>query len=157
MATLKTGDHAPSLRLVDQDGKEVKLSDFKGKKVLLYFYPKADTSGCTKQACSIRDADPDFSDLGVAAVGISPDKPAKLKKFDEKHGLGFVLLSDPDNSTAKAYGAWGEKKMYGKTYEGIIRSSFLIDESGTLVEAWYNVKPLDTVPKAREALDRMKD
>ncbi|MDQ7785666.1 MAG: thioredoxin-dependent thiol peroxidase [Desulfomonilaceae bacterium] len=157
MATLKTGDHAPSLRLVDQDGKEVKLSDFKGKKLLLYFYPKADTSGCTKQACSIRDADPDFSDLGVAAVGISPDKPAKLKKFDEKHGLGFVLLSDPDNSTAKAYGAWGEKKMYGKTYEGIIRSSFLIDESGTVVEAWYNVKPLDTVPKAREALDRMKD
>lgn len=90
-------------------------------------------------------------------MGVSPDGVDTQKKFDEKHGLGFVLLSDPDNSTAKAYGAWGEKKMYGKTYEGIIRSSLLIDESGTVVEAWYNIKPLDTVPKAREALDRMKD
>jgi peroxiredoxin Q/BCP len=89
------------------------------------------------------------------AVGVSPDKPAKLKKFDDKHDLGFTLLSDPDNTVAKAYGAWGEKKMYGKTYEGIIRSSFLIDQEGKIIDAWYKVKPLDTVPKARMALENV--
>jgi len=156
MKNLNPGDSAPLFALIDQSGGEVSLSEFEGRKLLVYFYPKADTSGCTKQACSIRDAEPDFSDLGVAAIGISPDKPAKLKKFDEKHGLGFILLSDPDSEVAKAYGAWGEKKMYGKTYEGIIRSSFLIDESGKIIEAWYKIKPLDTVPKARKALDQLR-
>jgi thioredoxin-dependent peroxiredoxin len=155
MNNLKPGDTAPQFALLAQSGGEVSLSEFEGRKLLVYFYPKADTSGCTKQACSIRDAEPDFSDLEVAAIGISPDKPAKLKKFDEKHGLGFILLSDPENSVAKAYGAWGEKKMYGKTYEGIIRSSFLIDESGRIIEAWYKIKPLETVPKARQALEKL--
>jgi len=155
MGQLKRGDKAPSFSLSDQDGNKVKLADFKGKKVLVYFYPKANTSGCTKQACSVRDAEPDLTSAGVAAVGISPDKPDQQKKFDEKHGLGFPLLSDLDHSVAKAYGAWGEKKMYGKTYEGIIRSSFLVDEKGKIVDAWYKVKPADTVPKAKQALDSM--
>jgi peroxiredoxin Q/BCP len=152
MAKLKIGDKAPPFKLMDQNGKALKLSDLKGKKVLLYFYPKADTPGCTKQACSVRDAAPDLKVDGVAAIGISPDKPEKQKKFDEKHGLGFPLLSDEDHAIAKAYGVWGEKKMYGKSYEGIIRSSFLIDEKGTILDAWYKVSPADTVPNVRKAL-----
>ncbi len=152
MTALKKGDPAPTFALTDQNGNTVQLSDFKGKKLLVYFYPKADTSGCTKQACGVRDAEPDLSAAGIAAVGISPDKPDKQKKFDDKHGLGFPLLSDEDHAVAQAYGAWGEKKMYGKTYEGIIRSSFLVDEKGKIVDAWYKVKPLDTVPKAQQAL-----
>jgi thioredoxin-dependent peroxiredoxin len=149
---LKSGDKAPNFKLKDQNGKTVSLGDFKGKKLLLYFYPKADTSGCTKQACSIRDAESDLSQAGIAAIGMSPDKPDKQKKFDDKHSLGFPLLSDEDNAVAKAYGAWGEKKMYGKTYEGIIRSSFLIDEKGNIIKAWYKVSPTDTVPNAKMAL-----
>lgn len=152
MSTLAKGDNAPEFELLDQDGKTVKLSDFRGKKLLVYFYPKADTSGCTKQACSIRDAEQDLSAAGVAAVGISSDKPDKQKKFDDKHTLGFPLLSDGDHAVAEAYGTWGEKKMYGKTYYGVIRSSFLVDEKGKIIEAWYKVKPLDTVPKAQKAL-----
>jgi peroxiredoxin Q/BCP len=152
MAELKSGASAPAFSLRDQDGKTVQLSDFAGKKLLLYFYPKADTPGCTTQACSIRDAMPDFKNLGIDAVGISPDEPAELKKFIDKYGLNFPLLSDPDHNTADAYGTWGEKSMYGKTYEGIIRSSFLLDEQGKVVQAWYKVSPKDTVPFAREAL-----
>lgn len=153
MAQLKAGDRAPDFALTDQHGGEVKLSEFKGKKVLLYFYPKAGTSGCTKQACSVRDALPDIGDSGVVALGISPDKPEKQKKFDEKNELGFPLLSDPDHAVADAYGVWGEKSMYGKKYEGIIRSAFLIDEGGNVVDAWYKVRPADTVPKAMAALE----
>lgn len=152
MPTLKPGDKAPSFSLTDQNGKAVKLTHFKGKKLLVYFYPKANTSGCTKQACSVRDAEPDLTQAGVAAVGISPDPPEKQKKFDEKHGLGFPLLSDEDHAVAQAYGVWGEKKMYGKSYEGIIRSSFLIDEKGRIMQAWYKVSPGDTVPNVRTAL-----
>jgi len=152
MAHLKSEDKAPQFELSDQNGATVKLSDFSGKKLLIYFYPKADTPGCTKQSCGIRDALPDLTGLGIDTLGISPDKPDKQKKFDEKYGLGFPLLSDPDHTVADAYGAWGEKSMYGKKYDGILRSSFLIDESGTVIQAWYNVKPLDTVPNAEKAL-----
>jgi len=152
MAKLRVGDKAPSFSLSSQYEKVVSLSDFKGKKVLLYFYPKADTPGCTKQACSIRDATKELKKLGASAIGISPDKPTKQKKFDDKYSLGFLLLSDPDNKAAKAYGAWGKKSMYGKTYEGIIRSSFVIDAQGKIAQASYKVKPLDTVPNARDVL-----
>ncbi len=152
MAELKSGASAPAFSLLDQDGKTVQLSDFAGRKLLLYFYPKADTPGCTTQACSIRDAMPDLASLGIAAVGISPDEPAELKKFIDKYGLNFPLLSDPNHKTADAYGTWGEKSMYGKTYEGIIRSSFLLDEQGRVVQAWYKISPKNTVPFAKEAL-----
>jgi peroxiredoxin Q/BCP len=152
MAQLNIGDPAPDFALADQEGNTVKLSDFKGKKVLLYFYPKADTPGCTKQACQIRDARTELADLGVDAVGISPDKPGAQKKFDGKYGLGFPLLSDPDHAAAQVYGAWGEKSMYGKKSMGIIRSSFLIDEQGKIMGTWYKVKPEDTVPLAEQAL-----
>lgn len=153
MAALKVGDKAPNFKLTNQDGKVVKLGDFKGKKLLVYFYPKADTPGCTRQACSIRDSEPDLTAAGVAAVGISPDNPEKQKKFADKHNLAFPLLSDADHAVAEAYGAWGEKKMYGKTSMGIIRSSFLVDEKGKLMGVWYKVKPELTVPKAREILE----
>lgn len=152
MGKLKKGDKAPDFALIDQNGATVKLSDYLGRKLLVYFYPKADTSGCTKQACSVRDALPDFSVLGVVAVGISPDKPDKQKKFDDKYGLTFPLLSDTDHAVAEAYGVWGEKNSYGNTSMGIIRSSFLIDEEGNVINSWYKVSPLDTVPKAKEAL-----
>ena len=153
MATLKSGSKAPVFSLENQDGKKVKLSDFKGKKVLLFFYPKANTPGCTKQACSVSTSLKDLKKLGVESLGISPDLPDKQMKFDLKHKLGFPLLSDVDNKVANAYGAWGEKSMYGKKYIGIIRSSFLIDEKAKVIQAWYKVKPDDTVPlaiKARE-------
>ncbi|MBN2552369.1 MAG: thioredoxin-dependent thiol peroxidase [Spirochaetales bacterium] len=153
MAQLQSGAAAPAFSLPDQDGKTVNLSDFSGKKLLLYFYPKADTPGCTTQACSIRDAMPDLSGLGIAAVGISPDEPGRLRKFRDKYDLNFHLLSDPDHGTADAYGTWGKKSMYGKEYEGIIRSSFLLDEQGRVIRAWYKVSPKDTVPFAREALE----
>jgi peroxiredoxin Q/BCP len=152
MAKLKAGGKAPLFSLLDQEGKKVSLSDFKGKKLLLYFYPKADTPGCTKQACSIRDASKELKKYGAAAVGISPDEPARQKKFDNKYSLGFPLLSDQDNKVARAYGAWGEKSMYGKKYKGIIRSSFVIDGRGKILQASYKVKPLETVPNAAEVL-----
>ena len=152
MAQLKAGDKAPAFSLPDQEGSRTSLADFKRRKLLLYFYPKADTPGCTKQACSVRDAMAPLAEAGVTAVGISPDEPKKQKKFDDKYDLGFPLLSDPDHQVAQAYGAWGEKSMYGKTYEGIIRSSFLIDEKGTILQVSYKVKPQDTVPKAQEVL-----
>jgi thioredoxin-dependent peroxiredoxin len=144
---LEVGAKAPAFSLPDQDGKTVKLSSFKGRKVLVYFYPKADTPGCTTQACSLRDAMPQLGD--VAVVGISKDTPAAQKKFDTKYSLGFPLLSDPQNDTAKAYGAWG-KGMYGR--EGVLRSAFLIDEQGKIAKTWYRVKADQTAPKLLDAL-----
>lgn len=143
---------APAFQLQDQNDRRVKLSDYKGRKLLIYFYPKADTPGCTQQACSVRDAWDELQARGVSVVGISPDPPARQMKFDRKHGLNFPLLSDPDHKVAEAYGAWGEKSMYGKKYMGIIRSSFLVDEQGGIQETWPKVSPKDTVPRALEAL-----
>ncbi|OGR07489.1 MAG: thioredoxin-dependent thiol peroxidase, partial [Desulfobacca sp. RBG_16_58_9] len=117
-------------------------------------YPKADTPGCTRQACSIRDAREELADLGLAVVGLSPDPPARQLKFDAKYGLAFPLLADQGHRVAEAYGAWGEKLRYGKKTQGIIRSSFLLDEQGKIIQAWYGVKPEDTVPKARQALGK---
>jgi peroxiredoxin Q/BCP len=153
LSKLEPGDKAPNFALKDQSGKTVRLSHFKGSHLLVYFYPKADTPGCTKQSCAVRDSLDDFEGLGVAAVGISPDDPAKQKKFDDKYELGFPLLSDPDHEVAEAYGAWGEKSLYGRKFKGIIRSSFLIDPKGKVVGAWYKVSPKDTVPRALKAME----
>ncbi len=152
MATLSSGDLAPQFQLADQTGTTVNLADFKGRKLLVYFYPKADTPGCTRQSCAVRDALPDLRTAGVDAIGISPDTTAAQDKFDRKHSLGFPLLADIDHAVAEAWGAWGKKSMYGKTYEGIIRSAFLVGEDGRILGAWYKVKPEDTVPKARALL-----
>ena len=152
MTKLNTGDKAPSFALQDQDNNTVALKDFKGEKLLVYFYPRANTSGCTRQSCQVSDSRDALSELSVRAVGISPDAPPAQKRFDDKYSLGFPLLSDPDRAVAKAYGALGIKNMYGKKKEGIIRSSFLIDERGKIIDAWYKVKPEETVPKAMQAV-----
>lgn len=149
---LKAGDPAPDFALPDQHGKTVKLSDLRGHKVVVYFYPRADTPGCTTQACSLRDAQEPLQVAGATVIGISPDKPEAQAKFDTKYGLGFTLLSDPDHAAADAYGAWGERSMYGKKYMGIVRSAFVIDEQGKVVESLYKISPKDTVPKALQAL-----
>ena len=151
---LETGAIAPDFTLTPDDGKEMSLADFRGKKVVLYFYPKADTSGCTKQACAIRDVYPSVEEEDAVVIGISPDQSKALIKFREKHNLPFMLLSDPDHKVAEAYGAWGEKKMYGKTYEGIIRSHFAIDEEGRLTDLKLKVKPLTTADFLLVSLQR---
>jgi peroxiredoxin Q/BCP len=150
--TLKAGDKAPAFALPDQTGAIHRLGDYKGRKLLIYFYPKADTPGCTTQSCSVRDARRDLGKEGVDVVGISPDQPAAQQKFDTKYSLGFPLLADEDHTVAEAFGAWGEKSMYGRKYMGIVRSAFLIDQQGKIVEAWYGVSPKDTVPGALAAL-----
>jgi peroxiredoxin Q/BCP len=152
MARLQPGDPAPAFSLPDQHGNVVSLADFRGRKLLVYFYPKALTPGCTEQSCSVRDARADLAAEGVDVVGISPDPPDLQAAFDRKHDLGFPLLSDPDHRVAEAYGAWGERSLYGKTFMGIIRSSFLVDEEGRIAGAWYGVKPAETVPRARAAI-----
>jgi peroxiredoxin Q/BCP len=147
---LKPGDKAPAIALPDQSGNTVKLADLKGRKVLVYFYPRADTPGCTTQACGLRDALPEIGDTVV--LGISPDKPPALAKFDAKYELGFPLLSDVDHAVAEAYDVWAEKKNYGKTYMGIVRSAFLVDEKGKVAEAWYKISPKDTPLKLKQSL-----
>jgi peroxiredoxin Q/BCP len=147
---LVAGQPAPSFTLDDQAGTPTSLSSFEGRKVLVYFYPKADTPGCTTQACGLRDI---LGDIGTTAVlGISPDPPAKQAKFDQKYGLGFPLLADTEHAVAEAFGVWVEKSMYGKKYMGIERSAFLIDETGKLAEVWYKIKPADTPTKLLAAL-----
>ena len=134
------GDQAPDFTLLDADGHEVALSSFRGQKVIVYFYPAALTPGCTKEACDFRDNLAVLGRLGVAVLGISPDQPSKLAKFRDKEGLTFPLLSDPDHSVLEAYGAYGEKMLYGKTTVGVIRSTFLIAPDGTIEKAMYGVK-----------------
>jgi len=150
MTTLNVGDSAPAFTLTDQHGEKVQLTKLKGRKVLLFFYPKADTPGCTAQACGMRDVADQVGDAVI--LGISPDKPDKQAKFDTKYGLGFPLLSDPEHAVAEAYGVWGEKKLYGKAYMGIVRSAFLIDEKGKIAQALYKVSPKDTPVKLLKAM-----
>jgi peroxiredoxin Q/BCP len=147
---LSPGDKAPAFTLRDQNGDTVKLSGLKGRKVLVYFYPKADTPGCTTQSCELSAIK---GDVDVQILGISPDEPAKQKKFDDKHALGFPLLSDPDHAVAEKYGAWGEKSLYGRKYMGIIRSAFLVDEKGKIAEAWPKISPKNTPKFLLQALE----
>jgi peroxiredoxin Q/BCP len=149
---LRPGNPAPMFALRDQHGEMVRLEDFRGRKVLVYFYPAADTPGCTKQSCDLRDHKVGLTNLGVDVVGISPDEPSVNERFDQKYGLGFPLLSDPDHEVTKAWGAWGQKKSSGREYEGLLRSSFLVDEEGRISHVWYRVKAPDTAPKAMAAL-----
>lgn len=144
------GDQAPDFELLDQTGKKVKLSSLRKRRVMLYFYPKADTPGCTTQACGLRDVLGDIGDTAV--LGISPDTPSRQAKFDQKYGLGFPLLSDEDHQVAEAYGVWAEKSNYGRKYMGIVRSAFLVDEQGKLANVWYKISPKDTPKKLVTAL-----
>ncbi|AWI51283.1 thioredoxin-dependent thiol peroxidase [Actinobacillus porcitonsillarum] len=137
MNTLKAGDKAPQFTLLDQHENSVSLNQFTGKKVLVYFYPKALTPGCTTQACGLRDSKSELDELNVVVLGISPDLPKKLAQFEEKKALNFTLLSDPEHQVAEAFGVWGEKKFMGKTYDGIHRISFLINEAG-VIEAVFD-------------------
>lgn len=137
---LQIGDPAPGFRLMADDGREVSLDDFRGKKVVLYFYPKAMTPTCTDQACQFRDRREAFRRLGAEVIGISPDPHERHARFKEKYGLSFPLLADPDKTVAEKYGVWQLKKMYGREYMGIVRSTFLIDEEGVITAIWRNVR-----------------
>ncbi|TQM25472.1 peroxiredoxin Q/BCP [Nocardia bhagyanarayanae] len=149
---LSPGDTAPAFTLPDADGKDVSLADYRGRKVIVYFYPAASTPGCTKQACDFRDNLAELNEAGIDVLGISPDKPAKLTKFRDAEGLTFPLLSDPDRAVLTAWGAFGEKTMYGKTVTGVIRSTFLVDEQGKIEVAQYNVRATGHVAKLRRDL-----
>src|SRR5262245_2873823 len=150
MSTPQECKKAPAIALPDQNGEAVKLSSFKGRRVLVYFYPKADTPGCTAQACGLRDISGQIGDTVI--LGISPDKPARLKKFDDKYSLGFTLLSDEDHAVAESYGVWVLKKNYGKEYMGVQRSAFLIGEDGKIEKAWPKISPADTPKNLLAAL-----
>ncbi|MFD4469446.1 thioredoxin-dependent thiol peroxidase [Rhodococcus sp. NPDC058505] len=149
---LTPGDPAPAFTLPDADGNEVSLSDYRGRKVIVYFYPAASTPGCTKQACDFRDSLAELNGAGLDVIGISPDKPAKLAKFRDAESLTFPLLSDPEKATLAAWGAFGEKTMYGKKVQGVIRSTFLVDENGAIAVAQYNVRATGHVAKLRRDL-----
>lgn len=150
---LEPGAKAPAFTLTDDAGKKVKLSDFKGKTVVLYAYPAAMTPGCTTQACDFRDSLSALQAAGIEVIGISPDSPEKLAKFREKDGLNFTLVSDPDKTVLTKYGAYGEKTMYGKTVTGVIRSTFVIGPTGKIEQAMYNVRAKGHVAKLRRELD----
>ena len=142
------GKKAPAFELQNQDGDTIALNDFEGRKVVLFAYPRAATPGCTKQACGFRDSYADVEAAGAVVLGISPDPVGKLQRWREKQDFPYDLLSDPDHAVLEAYGAWGEKKMYGKTYEGVIRSHWIIDETGKLVDQHLKVSPADSVARA---------
>ena len=149
---LSPGDPAPDFTLPDADGKPVALADYRGRKVVVYFYPAAMTTGCTKQACDFRDNLTELNGAGFDVLGVSPDKPAKLAKFRDTEGLTFPLLSDPDRSVLTAWGVYGEKTMYGKKVLGVIRSTFVVDENGKIEQALYNVKATGHVAALRKKL-----
>jgi len=149
---LTPGDTAPDFTLPDADGKPVSLADYRGRRVVVYFYPAAGTPGCTKQACDFRDSLAELNGAGLDVLGVSPDKPAKLARFRDKEGLTFPLLSDPDKDVLTAWGAFGEKQMYGKTVTGVIRSTFVIDPEGKIEVAQYNVRATGHVAKLRKDL-----
>lgn len=149
---LQPGDKAPAFRLPDADGNMVLLSDYRGRRLVVYFYPAASTPGCTKEACDFRDNLHDLNEAGIDVIGISPDPTAKLAKFRDAEGLTFPLLSDPDRKVLTAWGAYGAKQMYGKTVQGVIRSTFLVDEKGKIAVAQYNVKATGHVAKLRRDL-----
>jgi peroxiredoxin Q/BCP len=149
---LQPGSPAPDFTLPDADGKPVSLTDFRGRRVIVYFYPAAGTPGCTTEACDFRDNLAELNDAGVDVLGISPDKPAKLAQFRERDLIPFPLVSDPDRAVLVAYGAYGEKKLYGKTTQGVIRSTFVIDADGKIEQAQYNVKATGHVAKLRRDL-----
>lgn len=149
---LAPGDPAPDFALPDADGNLVQLADFAGRKVVVYFYPAASTPGCTKQACGFRDSAEDWARAGYAVVGVSPDPPAKLAKFRDVEGLNFPLLSDPERAVLKAYGAYGDKLLYGKPVVGVIRSTFVIGTDGRIERAMYGVKATGHVEKLRKEL-----
>ncbi|NJK80386.1 MAG: thioredoxin-dependent thiol peroxidase [Chloroflexaceae bacterium] len=148
--TLQAGASAPDFMLPSDTGEMVRLSDFRGRRVILYFYPKDDTSGCTTQACGFRDAYPQIEEKNAVVLGISPDGQASHQKFKTRYDLPFILLSDEAHKVAEMYGVWGEKKMYGKTYMGIVRSHFVIDEAGNLLDVQVKVSPKDSVTRALE-------
>ena len=152
MTRLSPGDPAPDFTLPDADGDPVRLADYRGRNVVVYFYPAASTPGCTKEACDFRDNLAELNDAGFAVLGISPDQPAKIAKFRDTEKLTFPLLSDPDRATLSAYGAWGEKSLYGKTVTGVIRSTFVVDPQGKIAQALYNVKATGHVAKLRRDL-----
>jgi peroxiredoxin Q/BCP len=158
MATTKIeeGKKAPAFTLLDQDDKQVSLSDFKGKWVVLYFYPKDDTPGCTTQACEFTDGIEDFVGLNAVVLGCSPDPPEKHRKFIAKHDLGVRLLSDPDHEAMEAYGAWGEKNMYGRVTVGVIRSTVIIDPEGVVAHRWKRVNAKGHAEKVRERLAQLQ-
>ena len=150
---LSKNDKAPNFSLLNQNKEVVKLSDYLGKKVFVYFYPRANTPGCTTQSCEVRDAKEELLENGVVVIGISTDTPKKQDNFDKKYNLNFPLLSDLDHEVAEAYGVWAEKKLYGKVYMGLVRSSFLIDEKGEVLETWYKISPKKTVPEVIKYLN----
>jgi thioredoxin-dependent peroxiredoxin len=151
---IEPGDKAPDFELPDQDGNPVKLSGFRGRPVVVYFYPKADTSGCTTQACGVRDHQSDYIHADAVVLGISPDPVAKIKKFHDKHGLNFPLLADEDHAVAESYGVWITKSMYGRTFLGNERTTFIIDPAGKIAQVLRKVKPADHDELVLKALER---
>ncbi len=153
---VEPGDKAPDLELPDQDGRTVKLSDFRGQPVVVYFYPKADTPGCTTQACGVRDHRSDYAAAGAVVLGISPDPVARVKRFHDKQALNFPLLADEDHAVADAYGVWVQKSMYGRSYFGNERTTFVVDPGGRVARVLRKVKPADHDALVLEALSQTR-